>query len=648
MLRKSFFQSAGLLAGFAAAVFAQENADRYYQAIRMNDLPALQALIKSGGVNEKDKRGTTPLHRAAASGSAEAVRILLSAGADPNARNDFDATPLMWSATEPEKVRLLLAKGADVNAKSKMGRTAIWLAAANDGSSATVKLLLENGAKLDGTELLAATAANDNATIRLLLEKGAGVNVKNPVGLTPLMFAAANGNTRIAELLIARGAEVNAVSSPEFDGAVKAGKIMLGSFTPLLMASIYGPSDLVKLLLDAGANINARDVRDMTPLMNAVATDHADPRIVRMLLDRGADTSAKDHTGLSAADWARKQNNPMILRELGVPKQTSSQPRVVIPTSLLGTRDPRPAVTRSIALLQRNSASFFEGGGCGSCHSANIPSIAVNAAKANGIAVNEQAKAAEIKGAQLALAAFEQPLLQRGDPPVSDILTYAMFQLSTENVPPSPTTDAMVHNLMAQQRQAGNWHVGGIARPPAGDGDFTRTATAIRALALYAPAGRKAEAQRRIDRAAAWLAATQPKNTEELNMQLLGLKWSGSPRRPWLAGLRKLAAMQRQDGGWSQTPDLASDAYATGVALYTMHELGVPPTDPVYRRGVQYLLQNQADDGSWHVASRAPKLQPYFETIFPYGHDQWISSAATGWAAAALSYASGTQQIAKR
>src|SRR5258708_6153423 len=208
MSAKRLLHSTILLAGLAAAAFAQEGADRYYQAIRNNDLAALQSLIKSSGVQAKDPRGTTPLHFAAAWGSAEAVRILLAAGTDPNARNAFDATPLMWSATEPEKVRMLIAQGADVNAKSKMGRTAIWIAAANDGSSAVVKLLLEKGAKLDGTEILAATAANDMATIRLLLEKGANVNTKDPVGVTPLLNAAANGNTKRAAMLLARGAHV--------------------------------------------------------------------------------------------------------------------------------------------------------------------------------------------------------------------------------------------------------------------------------------------------------------------------------------------------------------------------------------------------------------------------------------------------------
>jgi ankyrin repeat protein len=487
------------------------------------------------------------------------------------------------------------------------------------------------------------------ATVRLLLEKGASVNAKDNTGMTPLIHAAMNGNPRLAEILLAKGADVNAVTVEDAHGAVKNGKIAIGSLTPLLMAATYGPADLVNILLDAGAKVNAQDVRKMTPLMNAVTTDHPDLRTVRLLLDRGADVQIKDGIGLTAVDWAKKMNNPLILRELGLTKDRPEQPKVVIPTSLLGTRDPRPAVAKSIDLLQRASGTFFKEGGCGACHAQNLTSMAVNAAWANHVPVNEAAKAGELKGAQLGLAAFEQPLLQRGDPPVVDILTYSILQLASENAPADRTTDAMVHNIMAQQRQAGNWHLGGIARPPSGDGDMGRTATAIRAIALYTPAGRKAEAQRRIDRAAAWLASAPAHTTEDLAMQLLGLKWAGVQRRNVAGGtLRKLLEQQREDGGWGQTPDLASDAYATGEALYALHQVGVPANDPAYRRGVQYLLQSQQADGSWHVKSRAPKIQPYFDGGFPYGHDQWISSAATAWSAAALSYAAGPQQIAKR
>ena len=133
--------------------FGQQGADpaeQYYDCIRLNEMRMLNAMVNTKGVKIKDKHAATPLHYAAAYGSLEAFRAILSAGPDVNAQNDFGATPLMWAITEPEKVRLLVAAGADVNAKSKMGRTALYLAAANDGSAATVRLLLDHGAKVEG------------------------------------------------------------------------------------------------------------------------------------------------------------------------------------------------------------------------------------------------------------------------------------------------------------------------------------------------------------------------------------------------------------------------------------------------------------------------------------------------------------------
>ena len=80
-----------------------------------------------------------------------------------------------------------------------------------------------------------------------------------------------------------------------------------------------------------------------------------------------------------------------------------------------------------------------------------------------------------------------------------------------------------------------------------------------------------------------------------------------------------------------------SDAYATGQALVALRESGVVPAgDPAIRRGVEYLLRTQFEDGSWFVRSRAVPIQTYFESGFPHGADQWISAAATAWAVSAL------------
>ncbi len=461
----------------------------------------------------------------------------------------------------------------------------------------------------------------------------------NSFGDTALMYAAAHGNIQTMKLLLAKGADVNLADAPE-SAQVKNGPIALGSLTPLLLAAPSAGAPAVRLLLDAGAKVNVQDVRGMTPIMLAIGTDRPDIGVIRMLLERGADKNIKSKAGETALDWARKFNNAPVLNALGIDREQVAAAAVVLPSGDNKLASPKEAAAKSIALLQSAGGNFMKEGGCVSCHSQNLTGLAVSVARANRIKVDEAAAAAQLKTVKLQWAAFEQVLLQRMDPPGAvDTTMYSLLHLAMEGAPPDRIIDALIHNMAGQQRQDGSWHLSGNARPPIEDGDFSRTAMSIRALAIYGPPGRKAEFDQRIQRAAAWLEAANPHTTEDRNMQLLGLNWAYRDRSSLAEPLKKLIALQRADGGWAQTPELTSDAYATGSVLYTLHELGKPASDAAYSRGVAYLLRTQLQDGSWLVRSRAPKFQPYFQSGFPHDHDQWISAAATAWAAIALSYA---------
>src|SRR5262249_42760575 len=106
---------------------------------------------------------------------------------------------------------------------------------------------------------------------------------------------------------------------------------------------------------------------------------------------------------------------------------------------------------------------------------------------------------------------------------------------------------------------------------------------------------------------------------------------------------QQLLAKQQQGGGWSQLDTPEADSYATGQALYALYTAGVlRANDEAYRKGVDFLLRTQLPDGSWLVASRSFPLQPYKESGFPHGKDQWTSAAGTSWAAMALSLAAPT------
>jgi squalene cyclase len=190
--------------------------------------------------------------------------------------------------------------------------------------------------------------------------------------------------------------------------------------------------------------------------------------------------------------------------------------------------------------------------------------------------------------------------------------------------------------LSRQQHPDGAW---GFAAPraPMQSSYFTYTALAIKCLGAYSPNTYSAEVAKRIEHAKRWLQKTPAKDNEDRVFRLLGLKWADANSEAIQKSVAELIAAQRRDGGWSQLPDLQSDAYATGEALYALHAAGgLATTDPVYQRGIQFLLRTQDDDGSWFVSKRADPVNNYFNAGFPHGQSQYSSFNGTCWATMAL------------
>lgn len=631
----------------AAVLAAQDGAapgDSFYSAIRENNLTKLEELLKGGGdPNVRDPRGgTTPLMHAAASGSVGAMTLLLDKGASVNAADTAGVTALMISVTDIDKVGLLLARGADVNAATKRGRTALLLAAMSDHSAGIVRLLMAKGADVKAVDVMqsnalhAAVRGNDNETIQLMIDSGVAVDARDFAGFTPLISAAFAGNLHAVRLLLAKGANVNAVSGDGEFQKVKAGTIALGRFTPLLAVAPLGSPELMTLLLRAGADVNARDVRGMTSLMLAVATDHQNAEGIRTLITSKADVNVRSLAGETALDWARKIGNPATVRMLERAGAEASGGRpAVLPA--FAPSDTRTTVQRSLALLERSSTEAAAQGGCASCHHHNITDIAGMVAKDKGIALDEKAAAARRQLTRTRIFSpdnFFERIDSGGFP---DVELYALTALGTGGEKPDRNTDAAIAGILAQQRADGSWSLGGIARPPIEDGDIFRTALAVSVIKSYGPPGRAAEISRRMSAAAQWLERAPAVTTEDRSMQLIALQCTGADERTLRRLAKTILSAQRPDGGWAQTQFLSSDAYATGQTLVALIKAGsLQPADPAYARAVKYLTATQHADGSWYVRSRSAKFQPFFESGFPYGHDQWISAMATGWAATAV------------
>jgi mono/diheme cytochrome c family protein len=169
------------------------------------------------------------------------------------------------------------------------------------------------------------------------------------------------------------------------------------------------------------------------------------------------------------------------------------------------------------------------------------------------------------------------------------------------------------------------------------EGQIVGTAFALGALRHYPQPFKGADLERTVARARGWLQKFEPQDPNQQIHRLLGLGWAGAEPAELKKIVRNVLASQRADGGWAPLPTLASDAWATGLTMFVLHEVGgVPASVERYRRGVDFLLRTQFADGSWWVQTRTWPLQPHFDSGFPHGRDQWISAGGTAWAAIAL------------
>ena len=563
-------------------------------------------------VNGKGPGGWTPIMYAALYGDAEAVRLLLARDANPNAQNDGGGTALMYAIDDVETTRLLLDRGADANARSGEGRTALLIAVGRAGSNAVVKLLLEKGASAsvrlaDGRgALLLAVAARDASLLQLLLDHGAD---RTPLPLANALLA---GCTTCFDMLLEL-----------------AGPSDLNS--ALTAAVRVGDLQVTKMLLERGAQPDPNILHTVALSAKTIPAD-----TIQTLIGKGADIDGKTSAGGTIFDLAKRQGDTTLVDALsraGVRDEGAAPSRLRPKPS----GSVRGALDRSVPQLQRADVAFIERAGCVSCHNNSLTAMTVAAARVTGVRVDEHIARAQLQK----IAAYldenrERALENLGIPGGIDTVSYILLGMAAENYPSDPITDAWARYVKNNQSPDGRWQCAAL-RPPLESSDFQVTAASIRSVRTYGPQSRRADYDTAVERAVRWLETAQPTSTEDRAFKILGLIWGGGTEAAIQKTARELLALQQSDGGWGQLPLLASDAYATGQALVAWRESSAAAVNnPAYQRGIQYLLNSQFEDGSWYVRTRALPIQPYFDSGFPYGPDQFISTAATNWAAMAL------------
>ncbi|HTL18542.1 MAG TPA: ankyrin repeat domain-containing protein, partial [Patescibacteria group bacterium] len=207
---------------------------------------------------------------------------------------------------EISRVQDIIRNSPDlINAPDKSGQTLLQTYSAK-GDLAVVKLLLENGAAINGikqpelTALHFAAGNGRKAVVEFLLSKGAKVDAVTATGVTPLHLAVLKGYELVAKVLLDAGANVNAPVQKDVNRSTDSLSYDLrANQTPLHLACQEGYGGVVDLLISKGADVTAQDARGQTPL--TIAAQANNENIVGTLLTKGANPDAGRFSALALA-----------------------------------------------------------------------------------------------------------------------------------------------------------------------------------------------------------------------------------------------------------------------------------------------------------------------------------------------------------
>lgn len=220
---------------------------------------------------------------AAQLGDRPLVELCLAKVTNPN---DFHLVEALLTAAgegHREVVEVLVKKGIKDASGTALVRATVT------GHKEVVAYLLDTGGNVKGgwDNFTLLHLAGNREVAELLLARGADLDAKRWCGRTPLFCAVENNRKEVAEFLIKKGANVNVIIKT--DGS------------PLVVAARKSLTDMAKLLIEHGANVNAKDHLDATALHYAAANDN--PDLAALLLGKGADPDAPLNSKATAATY---------------------------------------------------------------------------------------------------------------------------------------------------------------------------------------------------------------------------------------------------------------------------------------------------------------------------------------------------------
>ncbi len=312
------------------------------------------------------------------------------------------------------------------------------------------------------------------------------------------------------------------------------------------------------------------------------------------------------------------------------------------------TEQIQQTVDRAIGYLQTESAAWLNTRKCAACHHAPMPLWALSEAKRQGYTIDEKYLADTIESL---LGSREKLMASRIFPNPADApdprpqgrglnMGLPFLAVAAQSMPSlaegqKQSLKLIAEEIVKKQQPDGSWEFfATLRRPPINESQTTDAAWII--MALEGETGPDAPEPLRaaLSKAIAWLDAEKPSDIhQDKALKVWMAARSGKPRETMTATINELLALQRVDGGWSQTvPELKSDAFATGQTLYVLSLAGYSAERPEIKRGMDFLVATQTPDGSWPMISRStPDGSPGSSKLLSP-----INCAASSWATLGL------------
>jgi len=298
--------------------------------------------------------------------------------------------------------------------------------------------------------------------------------------------------------------------------------------------------------------------------------------------------------------------------------------------------DVEVAINRGLDFLVKDALAWKNEHNCTSCHHASLVIWSMREAKHRGHAVDEPFLAEMTKW--VADSGDGKTGVPRPEGIPKALNTKAVYFALALGAGPKPDAASQEglsrfwNTVKGDQIDGGSWASWPATRPPIfGNSDESMTALATLSLLPAIELGDDSARTVR-DKGVDWLARTKTDDDpQSIAMRLVLWKRLGRPPEEWKPLADRIRERQNADGGWSQAQEMASDAWATGQALYALAHAESDASGPAVGRGHAFLVKTQRDDGSWPMTSRPTKAGGEgSKSLIP------ITGAGSAWAVLGL------------